>query len=93
MKKLEPCQIADALEKCDWTGSSIGNKAIVSLAIEALRSTPVVVPADATDEMVDAALAVDWENDDERATVINIWHAMSAHISTRDAPLSPGGAS
>lgn len=36
--KLEPCQIADALEKCDWAGASIGNKAIVSLAIEALRN-------------------------------------------------------
>ena len=37
--ELTPCQIADALEKCDWAGASIGNKAIVSLAIEALRNT------------------------------------------------------
>lgn len=37
--ELKPCQIADALEKCDWAGACIGNKAIVSLAIEALRDT------------------------------------------------------
>jgi len=39
-------------------------------------------PCDPTEEMVDAALAVDWENEDERATVINIWHAMTAKLPT-----------
>ncbi|MFV0800606.1 hypothetical protein EGJ57_04690 [Brucella anthropi] len=37
--ELKPCQIADALEKCDWAGASIGNKMIVLSAIEALRNT------------------------------------------------------
>lgn len=41
MSGLLNCQIADALEKCDWAGASIGNKAIVSLAIEALRNVPL----------------------------------------------------
>ncbi|KAB2666783.1 hypothetical protein F9K91_02260 [Brucella tritici] len=78
MSDLLNCQIADALEKCDWAGASIGNKALVSLAAKALRNVPVATPADATDEMVNAALAVDWDNEDERATVHNIWHAMTA---------------
>lgn len=38
--------------------------------------------ADTTDEMVEAALAVDWDNEDERATVHNIWHAMAAKLPT-----------
>ncbi|KAB2762252.1 hypothetical protein F9K98_10450 [Brucella anthropi] len=55
------------------------------------RPTPVATPADATDEMVDAALAVDWDNEDERATVHNIWHAMTAHMPTLVlvTPVSP----
>ncbi|MCH6203891.1 hypothetical protein L3V16_08545 [Brucella ciceri] len=91
--ELKPCQIADALAKCDWAGSSIGNKAIVSLAIEALRNAraaPVATPADATDEMVEAALAVDWDNDDERATVHNIWHAMTAKLRPAPAATDTG---
>jgi len=38
------------------------------------------LPQDATDEMVEAALAVDWDNEDERATVHNIWHALRAKL-------------
>lgn len=34
------------------------------------------VPEDATDEMVAAALKCDWSDEDERATVHNVWHAM-----------------
>ncbi|MBO1023291.1 hypothetical protein IPU75_01020 [Ochrobactrum sp. SD129] len=41
MSGLLNCQIADALEKCDWAGASIGNKSIVLSAIEALRNIPV----------------------------------------------------
>jgi len=33
---------------------------------------------DPTDKMVDAALKVDWANEDERAVAINVWHAMCA---------------
>ena len=87
--EMKPCQIADALQKWHWSGASIGNKAIVSLAIEALRNTrpaPVATPADATDEMVEAALAVDWDNEDARATVHNIWHAMTAKLPSPPAP-------
>lgn len=39
MSDLLNCQIADALEKCDWAGVSIGDKLIVLSAIEALRKT------------------------------------------------------
>ncbi|UVV66556.1 hypothetical protein [Brucella anthropi] len=53
------------------------------------RPAPIASHADATDEMVDAALAVDWDNEDERATVHNIWHAMTAHLPTPVAPVSP----
>ncbi len=93
MSDLLNSQIADALEKCDWAGASIGNKAIVSLAIEALRNArpaPVATPADATDEMVEAALAVDWDNEDERATVHNIWHAMTAKLTSSPAATDTG---
>ncbi|MGB3349767.1 MAG: hypothetical protein WBA85_13465 [Brucella anthropi] len=48
----------------------------------ALESSSAGLPRDPTDEMVDAALAIDWENEHERATVINIWHAMTAKLPT-----------
>jgi len=36
-----------------------------------------VIPADPTNEMIDAALSADWVCDgDERAAAINVWHAM-----------------
>ena len=36
-----------------------------------------VIPADPTNEMIDAALSADWICDgDERAAAINVWHAM-----------------
>ncbi|MDT6940785.1 hypothetical protein RI570_21315 [Brucella pseudogrignonensis] len=38
--------IADALEKCDWAGASIGNKAILQLAIQALRNTRPAAPVE-----------------------------------------------
>ncbi|MBP0440447.1 hypothetical protein [Tianweitania sediminis] len=34
-------QIADAIEKCDWSGCPIGNKEILKAAVIALRSFPV----------------------------------------------------
>lgn len=34
-------RIADSIEKCDWSGCSIGNKEILKAAIAALRSSPV----------------------------------------------------
>jgi hypothetical protein len=37
---------------------------------------PVALPADATPGMVKAALSVDWSNENEEATVHNVWHAM-----------------
>ncbi|MCD1264266.1 hypothetical protein B5M44_14105 [Shinella sumterensis] len=66
----------------------------------ALRSPPPhregedsaeVLPADPTEDMIDAALAVDWECDgDERAAAINVWHAMrsAALAATRSASAS-----
>ncbi|MGK9084980.1 hypothetical protein KXR64_16480 [Brucella intermedia] len=53
---------------------------------EGIRTALVAMPADATDEMIDAALAVDWDNEDERATVHNIWHAMTAKLPSSPAP-------
>ena len=50
--------------------------------LSALEPSAARFPCDPTDEMVDAALDVDWENEDERATVINIWHAMTAKLPT-----------
>lgn len=44
---LPPDGIAKALHDCDWAGVSIGNKAIISAAIHALRAQPqkpVVLP-------------------------------------------------
>lgn len=35
-------------------------------------------PDDPTEEMIQAGLKVDFDNEDERATVINLWHAMKA---------------
>lgn len=37
---LEAHRIADALEKCDWSGNSIGNKTILRAAVIALRRSP-----------------------------------------------------
>lgn len=39
---------------------------------------PRPMPEDATPAMVKAALAVDWNNEDEEGTAHNIWHAMCA---------------
>lgn len=50
-----------------------------------------VIDADPTEDMIDAALAVDWECDgDERAAAINVWHAMrsAALAATRSASAS-----
>ncbi|AAL49619.1 unknown [Sinorhizobium phage PBC5] len=43
------------------------------------------VPEDATDEMIDAALSVDWSNEDERGAAHNIWHAMRAKLPATHA--------
>lgn len=44
---------------------------------EALSRTKIV-PADATDDMIAAALGVDWSSEDEASAAHNIWHAMVA---------------
>lgn len=47
-------------------------------------TTPrVTVPVEPTDEMMLAADTVDWNNEDERASVINMWQAM---LSAAPAP-------
>lgn len=38
---MDASRIADALELCDWSGCSIGNKEILKAAVAALRSAPV----------------------------------------------------
>lgn len=49
---------------------------------ELARSVSIM---DATPEMVKAALAVDWSNENEEATVHNIWHAMiSVAVADRE---------
>lgn len=42
--------IADALERCDWSGAPIGNKAIIASAIERLREN-VLFCEDAADHL------------------------------------------
>ncbi|PVE25392.1 hypothetical protein DC522_05705 [Microvirga sp. KLBC 81] len=42
-----------------------------------------LAPDDATPEMVSAAQKVDWSNEDEEATVHNVWHAMIAAVPSR----------
>ncbi len=44
-----------------------------------------VVPVDATDAMISAALAVDWTGEDEAGVAHNVWHAMVAAAPTRPA--------
>ncbi|UXT39655.1 hypothetical protein FY137_07135 [Agrobacterium tumefaciens] len=44
----------------------------------ALQEGWQLVPEDATDEMVSAALKVDWGNEDEEGVAHDIWHAMVA---------------
>lgn len=44
------------------------------------------LPADATPAMVAAALQVDWSNEDEEATVHNVWHAMLAAAAASPQP-------
>ena len=38
-----------------------------------------------SEAMIDAGLKVDWSNEDERGTVINVWYAMNA-ARRREAP-------
>lgn len=38
-------------------------------------------PLDPTDAMIEAALKVDFDNEDEQATIINIWHVMIAALN------------
>ena len=47
--------------------------------IDATKAAQVIagLPTDATDEMVASALAVNWDIEDEKALVHNIWHAMT----------------
>ncbi|WP_367863152.1 hypothetical protein [Pseudomonas guariconensis] len=49
-REQRPDQVAAALEACDWSGTPIGNKAIILSAIRALRAPqhqgePVALPA------------------------------------------------
>jgi len=48
-----------------------------------------LVPVEPTRGMMDAANRVDWTNEDERATIINIWQAMLAAAPA--SPLPGGG--
>ena len=48
-----------------------------------------LVPVEPTRGMMDAAVRVDWTNEDERATVINIWQSMLA--ASPASPLPGGG--
>ena len=61
-EKRTALDTADALEKCDWSGCSIGNKAILQAAIDSLRTlaSPArqVVEGDEDDDLVEQALAV-----------------------------------
>lgn len=47
-------------------------------ALQSLDREGVRLPSDPTEDMIAAGLSVDLSNEDERAVVINIWHAMVA---------------
>lgn len=52
--------------------------ALVDAPAPAIPAGWKLVPADATNPMVKAALDIDWTNEDEAGTVHNVWHAMLA---------------
>lgn len=80
---LEPAPGADEDYGRQWCQHNVWDEGVEYLRSD-LAAKPL--PIDPTDEMINAALAADWECDgDERAAAINVWHAMSA-ASTRRLP-------
>ncbi len=57
-----------------WSGEHARLQERLAKAMEALRS----LEGNPTDEMIEAGMGVNFENEDERGTIINIWNAMSA---------------
>ncbi|MBC8718776.1 hypothetical protein [Ochrobactrum sp. Marseille-Q0166] len=70
--------IADALEKCDWAGASIGNKAILQLAIQALRNPRPAAPVEGL-ETVGATYLGYFYSKANRA----VWPAKAHELVTR----------
>lgn len=65
-------KVAQAQDKVsEWPAKTYRNRH-ANEALIAIKDTCI----DPTNEMINAALKVDFDNEDERATVINIWHAM-----------------
>ena len=81
--------ISDSMD-VDWS-ASVGARAVVAWLNEnkpLIADTPrVTVPVEPTEAMMKAADAVDWNNEDERASVINMWQAM---LSAAPAPEGGG---
>lgn len=86
-KKRRECENAAFHEW--WEASGHAADPVFTLTMEncahaawqARAASPASAPAmphDASPAMVKAALAVDWSNEDEEASVHNIWHAMRA---------------
>lgn len=70
--------VDEAIAECKkMLGSTFDIRRI--LAEIAAQSAPgwVIVPIEPTPDMYAAADKVDWSNEDERATVINLWQAMT----------------
>lgn len=78
---LEPSPGADEDYGRQWCQHNVWDKGVEYIKADLVAKA---LPFDPTDEMVNAALAVDWECDgDERAAAINVWHAMSAASNRR----------
>lgn len=56
----EGCKIADAIEKCDWSGPSIGNKAILQAAVQCLRQHSAPTAPEVADLIERLKKAQDW---------------------------------
>jgi len=53
--------VSKALRDCDWSGVSIGKKAVICAAIDALGARPAVLPPAMT--YAEALKVCDWKND------------------------------
>lgn len=93
----EASRVADALEACDWSGPSIGNKAILQKAVELLRSAAIGAGGQAV-----AMTVIDpdeWEpcspsylSRGGSCSAPRVWNAAEGnHWQTRDAMLPMRG--
>lgn len=93
----EAVRIADALEACDWSGCSIGNKMLLRAAVQCLRaSSPPTDTALVSDDMIERACRVHnvgwskWHEPQKKTAREVMKSALVAALASRPATPAEG---